>query len=409
MVEQPARTERRPRVLHLSADFPDPINPAKTPVIARLIDLVADRHDHQVFSLNRRQPGHSEFAQLALGILRQPAEASLQSFRYGTCLEYLAPPKGLLHATMLERLAVWIADQVARQPAQLDLVIGHKLTVEGIVAREVARLLGIPFAITIQGNTDQKILDTRRDLRGRFARIYHEAACVFSFAPWAREAVEQRLGKRDALTLDLPCPTTLDQIRAPVTGGNALISAFHLRNHAIKNLAGLTRAMQALGADGFPATLQVIGGGSAAETAACVAMVAKAPNIVLVGPQTPDALGQTMNKAIALVMPSKRESFGLVFVEALFAGLPIIYPKGAGVDGYFDGLPFAIAVDPRDPQAIADAMRHVVTQETALKQALARWQEDGGLTRFFRSAIGEVFDQGLQAAIMSASPGRGTR
>jgi glycosyltransferase involved in cell wall biosynthesis len=116
-----------------------------------------------------------------------------------------------------------------------------------------------------------------------------------------------------------------------------------------------------------------------------------------------------MNKAIALVMPSKRESFGLVFVEALFAGLPIIYPKGAGVDGYFDGLPFAIAVDPRNPQAIADAMRHVVTQEAALKQALARWQEDGGLKRFLRSAIGEVFDQGLQAAIMSASPGRGTR
>jgi glycosyltransferase involved in cell wall biosynthesis len=283
-------------------------------------------------------------------------------------------------------------------------VIGHKLTVEGIVAREVARLLGIPFAITIQGNTDQKILDARRDLRGRFARIYHEAACVFSFAPWARAAVEQRLGKRDARTLDLPCPTMLDQIRPPAPGGNALISVFHLRNHAIKNLAGLARAMRALGTEGCPATLQVIGGGSAAETAACAALIAKTPNITLTGPQSPDALGPTMNKAIALVMPSKRESFGLVFVEALFAGLPIIYPKGAGVDGYFDGLPFAIAVDPRNPRALAAALRHAITEEAAIKHALARWQEDGGLTRFTRDAIGAVFDQGLQAAILSAGP-----
>jgi len=186
-----------------------------------------------------------------------------------------------------------------------------------------------------------------------------------------------------------------------------LISVFHLRNHQIKNLEGLARAMQALGAEGSPATLQVIGGGNAAETAACEALIAGAPNMALAGPQTPDALGPTMNRAIALVMPSKRESFGLVFVEALFAGLPIIYPKGAGVDGYFDGLPFAIAVDPRNPQAIAEAMLHFVAQEVAIKHALARWQEDGGLTHFTRSAIGEVFDQGLKTAILSAIPGTG--
>jgi glycosyltransferase involved in cell wall biosynthesis len=408
MVDHSARAVLRPRVLHLSADFPDPINPAKTPVIARLLDLVANHYDHQVISLNRRQPGPREFARLAAGTLSPPIEASLQSFPYGTCLEYLAPSKGLLHATMLERLAVWIADQVARQPERPDLVIGHKLTVEGIVARDVARLLGIPFAITIQGNTDQKILDARRDLRGLFGRIYHEAACVFSFAPWAREAVEERLGRRAGLTLDLPCPTTLDQIRAPVPGGDSLISVFHLRNHMIKNLAGLARAIQMLEASGQPAALRVIGGGSEAETAACRSLVAKAPGMTLGGPQTPDTLGPIMNTAIALVMPSMRETFGLVFVEALFAGLPIIYPKGASVDGYFDGLPFAIAVNARKPREIAAAMQYVIENEAGLKHALAQWQEGGGLAQFSRTAIAAQFDQGLRAAIGRGAAGSGS-
>ena len=34
-------------------------------------------------------------------------------------------------------------------------------------------------------------------------------------------------------------------------------------------------------------------------------------------------------------MPSRYETFGLVYGEAMSQGLPIIYSKGQGVDGYF--------------------------------------------------------------------------
>lgn len=393
------RSERCPRVLHLSADFPDPINPAKTPVIARLIDLVADAHDHRVISLNRRSPTLAATARIAAGLISPIDEASLRPITHGVCAEYLAPPKGLLHSTMLQRLANWVTDHVTRHDAIPDLVVGHKLTVEGIVARKVAQNLGRPFAITIQGNTDEKILRARPDLQRQFARIYHEAACVFSFAPWARRSVELRLGERHALTLDLPCPTLLDSVRSPVPGGDALISVFHLRNYETKNLAGLTRAMRALAAAGSGAKLQIIGDGSPGETAACQAIIGTTPNTALAGPCNGEELATVMNKAIAMVMPSRRESFGLVFVEALFAGLPIIYPKGASVDGYFDGLPFAIGVDAQDSGAIADAIRHVIAHEASIKAALARWQEGGGLERFSRKSIGLAFDEGLKAAI----------
>lgn len=393
------RAERCPRVLHLSADFPDPINPAKTPVIARLIDLVADGYDHQVISLNRRSPTVAGAVRIATGVMSPINGASLRPITGGICAEYLAPPKGLLHSTMLERLAAWITDHVTQHGAIPDLVVGHKLTVEGIVARKVARNLGRPFAITIQGNTDEKILRARPDLRRQFARIYHEAGCVFAFAPWARRAVEQRLGLRRGLTLDLPCPTLLDSVRPPVPRGSALISVFHLRNYKTKNLVGLTCAMRALAAGGDGTMLQVIGDGSPNDTVACQAIVSSLPNIGLAGPRNGEELTAVMNNAIALVMPSRRESFGLVFVEALFAGLPIIYPKGASIDGYFDGLPFAIGVDAEDSGAIADAIRHVIAHEASIKTSLARWQEGGGLERFSCKSIGFAFDEGLRAAI----------
>jgi len=108
-----------------------------------------------------------------------------------------------------------------------------------------------------------------------------------------------------------------------------------------------------------------------------------------------------MNEASALVLPSLRESFGMVFVEALLAGLPIIYPRNAAVDGYFDNVPFAIGTDARDPRAIANAMKQALDQELAMKDALAEWQQSDGIQLFQREPIACAYRTGLEQAINS--------
>lgn len=400
-VHQDARP-RLPAILHISADFPDPLQPHKTPVIDRLIDLVADRYEHRVISLNRRNPTLTELAGILAGRISPVRESSVTAFPRGIALEYLAPPKGFLHTAMLERLAGWIVRRLVEQNMVPDLVIGHKLTIEGLLARSVAKTLGIPYGLTIQGNTDQKILSFRPDLIARFRDIYRDAACVFSFAPWARRAVERRLGSRSGLTLDLPCPTVHDTVRSPVAGRSAVISVFHLRNHRVKNLDGLAAAVRGIARVEQPYEVQIFGGGNPAETAACEAIIADVPGMRLMGPRTQDELGPIMNEAAVFAMPSRRESFGLVFVEALFAGLPIIYPRGASVDGYFDGLPFAIGVNNRDTDEIREAITHALGNEKELKSALGEWQEAGGLERFSRAAIALTYAAGLDAALSSA-------
>ena len=42
-----------------------------------------------------------------------------------------------------------------------------------------------------------------------------------------------------------------------------------------------------------------------------------------------------MRQSDIFVMPSKPETFGLVYVEALSQNLPIVYTKGEGFDGFF--------------------------------------------------------------------------
>ena len=50
------------------------------------------------------------------------------------------------------------------------------------------------------------------------------------------------------------------------------------------------------------------------------------------------------------IMPSKHETFGLVYIEAMTQGIPCIYSKGQGIDGYFEEGEVGFPIDPNDIQ-----------------------------------------------------------
>ena len=388
-------------ILHVSADFPDTIEPFKTKAVRGLIDLTADRFDHHVVSINRVSPG-------ALGTMREiirpsPLKVESETFEYGTALRYTAPGKGMRHKTKLLQLGDWLAEHIAALPEKPALIMGHKLAIEGIAVRRASSLTGIPYGLSIQGDSDTKVMDTRRDLSGELRGVLHGAKIVFPFAPWAWRRVTARLGTPDAPPIMLPCPTDLDQPIAPVVGGKGLVSVFHLMSHGRKNLAGMAQAIDLLAKNGDAPALTIIGGGEPEERARCEAIVAASPSITLAGSKDRAEVRSAMQGAVAFVLPSLRESFGLVFVEALFAGLPIIYPRGTSVDGYFDNAPFALPVDARNPRSIAEAMKTAIANEAEMKAALAQWQNSDAARQFQRESIGNSFASGLRRAIGTAS------
>lgn len=60
------------------------------------------------------------------------------------------------------------------------------------------------------------------------------------------------------------------------------------------------------------------------------------------------------------VMPSVKESFGLVYAEALSQGLPIIYSSGEGFDGHFSNYDVGVSVDPYSVNEIVDAILYIL-------------------------------------------------
>lgn len=389
---------RGPLVVHVTADYPDPVVAAKTQAIKALINLTEDRFDNYVFSLNRTSDGILRHLGLAARGARPALVARQIRMEQGEAWQYRAPPYGIFHRTSLERLGDAIAGAAARL-GRARLLVAHKLTVEGIAVWRASAAMGLPYALSIQGDTDTKILSARPDLRSLYTRVFHEAAVVVSLAPWSLERLEALLGRRVGPSIVIPCPTDIDDPLAPNPGGQGLVSVFHLASARRKNLAGLARAFRLLGERLPDAKLAVIGGGSETERRAAKAMAGVHSGISFAGAAARDEVRSMMNGAAGFVLPSLRETFGMVFVEALFAGCPIIYPRGRAVDGYFDGLSFAIAVDPRDPAEIAAAMHCVLTETTKLKASLGEWQAAGELDRFCRRAIGDDYRNAIEQAL----------
>jgi glycosyltransferase involved in cell wall biosynthesis len=73
------------------------------------------------------------------------------------------------------------------------------------------------------------------------------------------------------------------------------------------------------------------------------------------------AMKQLYRQHHIFIMISKLETFGLVYIEALSQGLPVIHTKGQGIDGYFENSSFAIPVNPNSETDIFIAIENIVT------------------------------------------------
>ena len=60
------------------------------------------------------------------------------------------------------------------------------------------------------------------------------------------------------------------------------------------------------------------------------------------------------------VMPSIHETFGLVYVEAMSQGLPLIYTKGQGFDGQFEDGEVGFAVECLNPDDIINKIEKII-------------------------------------------------
>ena len=88
-------------------------------------------------------------------------------------------------------------------------------------------------------------------------------------------------------------------------------------------------------------------------------------NIIFTGFIADEDLAALYHIADIYIMPSKKEGFGIVFIEAMYYGKPVIAGNKDGSADALDNGNFGLLINPDDQQEISDAIVKVISNKTA--------------------------------------------
>ena len=105
-----------------------------------------------------------------------------------------------------------------------------------------------------------------------------------------------------------------------------------------------------------------------------------------------DQLDQAMRHALCHVLPSRREGYGMVVIEAAAAGTPSVVardPDNAAVELVDDGINGVIA-ESAEPDALAAAVERVIAAGPSLRESTADWFGRNAPARSLESSLAIV-------------------
>jgi glycosyltransferase involved in cell wall biosynthesis len=197
----------------------------------------------------------------------------------------------------------------------------------------------------------------------------------------------------------LPTITKIDGFVAPSSGKSGFVTAFHLDGWRLKGMPNLLAAIAFLKQKHLDITLDIVGGGSRQATAALEREIRRyglGDSVALCGPMPHDRMPEALNGYAALVLPTLRESFGMVYVEALFSGVPILYSQDRGIDGYFDVQDVGVRCDPLSVTSIARGLEELRVGVPRMKENIRKLQKGGGFDRFRKSNVCRGYEEILE-------------
>ena len=359
-VERPAEPARRPCVLHLAVDYPSPNKPDNTVAVRNFVR--ANRAvDHVVVALTRTPDPRK----VNLLRLQEPAGERLFAMRYWGL------PLGLLHAPSLAIAARCVLALLRREGIRVDLVHAHKLLFEGIAGYFVARALGVRLVCSARGEAETKALRFLPHYAPLFRRMIGYCTRLYYVSAWLRPELERRYPSAAGKGELLPniCPGEWKAApQAPAAG--RFVSILHLDIWRKKGLGVLLPAF-AEHLRSFPdATLDIVGRGRPAvfeRIGAMIEALGLRGRVSLLGALEHEALAAALPGYGVMCLPSRNETFGMVYVEALLSGVPAVYSRGTGIDGFLDGIEGAIGVDPRSVRSVADGLARAQSEQSRLR------------------------------------------
>ena len=274
---------------------------------------------------------------------------------------YLTFPKAWFFASSGQRMYRGIKDVVAKiyQEFPFDLIHAHVALPDGYAGALLGQRLGRPLAVTIHGQ--DAYVTTERNQHCRLAVIWAltQADQVIVVSGPLNRTLEERLGPElpntqvihNGVSLDKVFQGAIDQRggdKAVLTLGYLIERKGH--RYALEAVARLLVRHLHL-------RYKIVGRGPLQNSLKKLSKKLGLEGVVeFLGFVPNDELPRLLASCDFFVLPSWDEAFGIVYLEAMANGKPVIGCQGEGIEDFVEHGKTGLLVKPRDVDSLVEAL-----------------------------------------------------
>lgn len=270
------------------------------------------------------------------------------------------------------------------QVDKIKCIHAHTWYSDGGVAFELYKKHNIPYIIAIR-NTDLNLFWKLPYLKNYGLKILKNASKVILIS----EAYKNRLLDEEIIYRYINdkykvLPNGVDKywlensVKVRSVNKTDFINILYVGNfNSGKNVENLIKAVLLLNGKYGNVKLSLVGGGGSSHK--------RVLKLIDKSPHTLKYYGKVMDKEKLLsiyrnhqifAMPSKHETFGLSYAEALSQGLPIVYTKGQGFDGFYEDGHVGYAVSALSVENIANGIKYLIENYDTIAENVAKLDLD---------------------------------
>jgi hypothetical protein len=298
--------------------------------------------------------------------------------------KYLTFPKSLFFASSGKRMYHGIKSTIEQiyKEFPFDLIHAHVALPDGKAASLIAKDFGCPFVVTIHGQDFQQTIFRNRKCHEEIKKTFDKAKGIITVSnKLKRIGVEHFSEAKDKFTV-IPNGINVEEFQdldnaSKVEGKRAVPVILSVSNLVkTKGIDLNIKAMSRL-RDKYPdIQYLIIGDGNQRETLENLSKETGLENhIKFLGRMPHRSVLQYMKDCDVFSLPSWKEGFGVVYLEAMACGKPVIGCKGEGIEDFVENKKNGLLVEPQNVDSLVEAIDFLLTNPEEAKEIGEEAQE----------------------------------
>jgi glycogen synthase len=261
----------------------------------------------------------------------------------------------------------------------------------GLYALGISRLTSTPLVVSSHGETftnDHRAFERSALLRSSLRRALRSAVVVTGCSQVVLEDLDHRFGARGGWVV----PNGID-LDADVPALETLPPGSVFAVGRLEWMKGFDLLLEAFAVADLPQGTRLVIGGEgdlSRHLRDRVAELGLQDRVHLPGRLSPDQVASFMRSAGAVVVPSRREAFGLVVLEAWRGGAPLIVTARDGPASLVTDHVTGLVVNPEETEQLARAIE-LLLDDRALATRLGRAGE-AAVREFSWERVAELYE-----------------